>query len=758
MTIAPMPDTSPRREDQRLLTGAGSYVSDTMPRGAAFAAFARADVARGTVTGLDVDAALMVPGVIAVITQEDLAEWGAATFPAEKLVRDDGADPILIEQPVLSGRFVRHLGEPVAMVIGETPDAARDGAEALAPRIDPDEGGQDGDGIAFARSIGDAESVHAALAGATHRVRLDFSAPRLHAAAMEPRGAWAQIGDDGRLHLCLSTQSPYTVRNGLAQLLGCDPADVRVSANDVGGSFGLKGALMREEAAVAVAARNLGRPIAWFATRSESFIADNQGRGSSGEVILGLGDDLRICGLWGDFFVDVGAYPTRRAIGLLNNAGGFAGVYDIPAIAVRVTGRLSPRAPLAPFRGYGRPEATLAIELALDEAARKAGCDPVELRRRNLIVPAQIPYKTGLTFTYDSGDFPEVFARGVALSNHARLDDARRDARARGRLHGFGLVNCIEVAGGPLAKPRPDQVKVTIQPDGTIELAAGVMSVGQGHETALPRMLVARLGCDIESIRYRHGDTDVLEDGRGSGGSAGITAAGGALHLAMTEIIAEGRAEVASAFDIPEEDVAFSEGLFVASGRNISMGLAEVAARLGGAEGWSVTSVFQPERPNFPNGTHSAEVEIDPETGVLRLLSYTAVEDVGPVFNRDLVEGQLQGGIANGISQVLGEMIAHDETGQILNASFMDYRMLRADDMMPVVDLRLANHSVPTKTNPLGVKGVGEAGNVGALAAMMAAINDALAQAGAGPLDLPATPERVWQALNVASANGSVHD
>lgn len=756
MTIAAnIPATTGRQEDPRLLTGAGRYVADTMPDGAAFVAFARADVARGAVVSLDRDAALAVPGVLAVIAEADLEDWGKAAFPAEKLGRDDGKEPLLIDQPILSGGFVRHLGEPVAMVVAKTPEAARDGAEALAPQIDGDEHGQDGDGIAFTRTLGDKSAALSAIDSAAHKVHFRFTSPRLHAAPMEPRGCWALPDDgEGRFHLCLSTQSPFAVRKSLAALLGLAAEGVRVTAGDVGGSFGLKGALSREEAAVALAARQLGRPLAWFSTRSEAFIGDHQGRGSAGEVLLGLTDDLRICGLWGDFTVDAGAYPSSRAAGLLNNIGGFSGLYDIPAIAARVTGHLSARAPIAAFRGHGRPEATLAIELALDEAARQTGCDPVELRRRNLIPPARMPHKTGLTFTYDCGDFPAVFERGVRLSAWSAREERRASAEERGLIYGFGLVTCIEVAAGPLAKPRPDRARVTIHADGRIDLAPGVMSVGQGHETALARMLAARLGCDLDRIRYVQGDTNALEDGRGNGGSAGISTAGAALHLALDDVVAQGRRAVAKAFDLPEDEVDFADGLFSAPGRNVALDLFEVAGRMDDSASWTVEAVFQPERPNFPNGTHSAEVEIDPETGILRILSYSAVEDVGPVLNRDLVEGQMHGGIAHGVSQVLGERIAHDAAGQVVNASFMDYRMLRADDMMTLADLRLENHEVATATNPLGVKGVGEAGNVGALAAVCAAINDALASTGAGPLDLPATPERIWAALRKPEAEG----
>lgn len=745
-----------RLEDHRLLTGAGRYLADTVPQGALWVAFARADVARGAVTALDIAAARAVPGVIAVVTEDDLAGWGAAAFPAERLARDDGAEPVLIDQPILSGRFVRHLGEPVAMVLAESAEAARDGAEALAPQIEADTG-QDGDGIAFLRAFGDAARVQEAIDAAPCQVSLSITSPRLHAVPLEPRGCWAlPAGEDGRFHMCLSTQNPFAVRKVLAQLFGCGLDAVRVTAGDVGGSFGLKGTLTREEAAVALAARGLGRPVAWVSGRTEAFIGDHQGRGSAADVRLGIDENQRIVGLWGDFTVDAGAYPSVRAMGLANNIGGFAGVYDIGAIAVRITGRLSPRAPIAAFRGHGRPEATMAIELALDEAARRIGCDPADLRRRNLLTPAQMPWETGLTFTYDCGDFPAVFERGLGLSAHGARAARRAEARARGRLHGFGLINCIEIAAGPHPRPRDDRVRVTIHPEGRIVLAPGVMSVGQGHETALARMLSARLGCDIAQIEHRQGDTDLLEDGRGNGGSSGISGSGAALHLAMAEIVARGRAAVAEAFDLPEAEVEFADALFSAPGRNVSLGLFEVAERLGGSEGWVIDAVFRPEQANFPNGTHSAEVEIDPETGAFELLSYTAAEDIGPVFNPDLVMGQMQGGIANGISQVLGERIAHDADGQVVNASFMDYRMLRADDMMPLRDLRLANHAVPTETNPLGVKGVGEAGNVGAMAAVMAALNDALASAGAGPIDLPATPERVWAALRDAPGKGAV--
>ena len=398
--------------------------------------------------------------------------------------------------------------------------------------------------MAVSREAGDAEAATRAVDAAAHRVTVEIDIPRVTAFPLEPRGAIA-AWRAGRLHYRASTQNPFALRDQIAKLFGWAESTVQVVAADVGGSFGLKGYMTREDAALAFGAHALGAEVAWLSTRSEAFVADAQGRGVTGAITLGLNDDLTIAGLQAELEIDVGAYPGRRSFGVMNNINGITGMYRIPHVAARIAGRLSARAPLAPFRGNGRPEATHAIERVLDKAARKLGADPVELRRANLIGPAEMPCVTGLGTNIDCGDFPRVMDAAIGLATG--VDARRAAAQARGRLHGFGLANCIESAGGPLRAPKPDYARLTVGADGRVRLAPGVMSVGQGHETGLTRMVAERLEIDPERIDYAHGDTEAITHGRGSGGSSGLTVAGSALALALEDLLAEGRAEAAGA-------------------------------------------------------------------------------------------------------------------------------------------------------------------------------------------------------------------
>lgn len=734
-----------RIEDSRLLTGQGRFVADLIPAGALHGVLVRADRAPARLVGLDVTGALTLPGVVAVITARELAAWGVPPLPQDPLPQDDG-DPALDRPvPLLCGDLIRHAGEPVALVLAESLAAARDGAEAVEVQLaDTD----DPPVTAFVKSMGNAEVTAAALAGAVHLVTRTVTVPRVHALPLEPRGCLAQTDPDGRLHLMSSTQNPPALRKPLAEVLGLPVAQVRVTAGDVGGSFGLKGFLTREEALVALAAHRLSRPVAWIATRSESLLADHLGRGVAGEVTLGFDADLRIVALAGRLTLDAGAYASRRSLGIVNNAGGLAGVYDIPVAHLRLEGVTSPSPPVAPYRGHGRPEVTLALELTLDQAARALGVDPVEVRRRNLLRPGDLPRRTALGFTLDSGDFPAVLARVLALSDGAAGRAA--EAAARGRLFGRGVIACVEAAGGPVRAPRPDNAVLTLAPDGSVTLAPGVMSVGQGHETVLARLAAGRLGMDPARIAWHGGDTDTVPDGRGNGGSSGLAVCGPAVVAACDAAIAQARALATTHWGCTADAVAWRDGLLRREGTNDTLLLSDAAA-LAGPGGIVARGSFQPLAATYPNGAHVAEVEIDPETGVVEVTGYWAVEDVGTVIDPVLVDGQMQGGIAQGLSQVLGERVVTGAGGQVLTGSLMDYAVPRAGDL-PVP--RLGTHPVPTAVNPLGVKGVGEAGTVGALAAGMAAVCDALAKAGVETFDMPATPTRVWAALQAVHASG----
>lgn len=727
----------PRREDHRLITGAGRYVADFLTPETLVAGFVRAEVASATVDRLDLTAARTVDGVVAVITAADLIADGVGPLLAAGLPRDDGGESETFPQPILSGEVIRHVGEPIALIVARDRRALSAAIEAVEVRT-TDRAAPEG--VGFLRRAGDPAATEAAFAAAAHVATIRLDVPRVTAMAMEPRGAIA-TGRDGHLHYRASTQNPFALRKGFADHFGWDPEAIHVEAPDVGGSFGLKGFMTREDAALAWAALRLNAGIAWLPGRSEAFLSDAQGRGLIGEVSVALDAEHRLTGVRGAFEIDAGAYPWRGAFGIMNNINGLTGVYRIGAASAEIVGRLSARAPLAPFRGNGRPEATYAIERALDRAARDLGIDPVELRRRNMIPTDAMPAVTALGTTLDCGDFPKVMA--AALDLNAGADARRREAESRGMLFGAGLANCIESAGGPLRGPRPDRCRLTVAQDGSVTVAPGVMSVGQGHETALSAVVAEQLGIDRDRIAYVNGDTCAVTSGRGSGGSAGLSVAGSATLVAARQMIAEGGEHAAEALGCAPEDLAYRDGAWHRKGTNQSLGLAEIAARQPDGQ-WLVEASFTPPAATFPNGTHICEVEIDPDTGVTRVTRYAAVEDVGTVLVPRLVEGQLHGGIAMGLSVGLGERLHFDGAGQLLSGSLMDYQVARATDLPCYV---LGTVEVPTEMNPHGAKGVGEAGTVGATAALASAVSDALARAGVADFDLPATPDRVWTAL-----------
>jgi len=733
-----------RIEDHRLLTGRGRYVADLQPPGCLHAVLVRADRAPAAVLRVDAAAARAMPGVALVWTGADLTARSVPPLPQESLPQDEGGrfDRPL---PLLCDALVRCVGEPLALIVADGLPAALDAAGAvgfdLAPKDDPPV-------TTFVKAVGDAVAVRAALAGARHVVSERIVVPRVTAMCLEPRGCLAEVQPDGRLHLTASSQNPAALRAPLARVLGLAPDRVRVSAGDVGGSFGLKGFLLREEALVALAALHLGRPVQWIATRCESLLADPQGRGLGGVVTLGLDADLRIVALQADLEIDAGAYVSTKSMGIVNNVGGIAGVYDIPVAHVRIAGRTSARPPLAPYRGHGRPEATLCIELTLDRAARVLGVDAADLRRRNLIARADLPAVNALGFRLDSGDFAGVLDRALAVSGGSQA--RRAEAVARGQLFGRAVILCVEAAGGPVRAPKPDHAEVTLRPDGRVVLRPGVMSVGQGHETVLTRLVAAQLGVDAGRVDYLQGDTDALDNGRGSGGSSGLVVCGPAVVAACDAVVKQALALAAAAWGCRAHTLVAADGLIRQPSSNRSLTLAEVAA-LAGAGGVTARESFTPPGATFPNGAHVAEVAIDPDTGAVEVTGYWAVEDAGTLLNPALVEGQMMGGIAQGLSEVLGEAIAYDVGNQLISGSLMDYMVPRAGDLPPP---RLFHHPVPTALNPLGAKGVGEAGTVGSVAALMCAVRDALAGAGVADFDMPATPDRVWRALHGARTGG----
>jgi carbon-monoxide dehydrogenase large subunit len=706
-----------------------------------------------------------MPGVVAVFTASDLTDVapipGGIGFP-----RPDGSPAPKTDRPLLAADRVRFVGEPVAVVLAETIDAGKDAAEAVmvdyrelplvtdplaalepsSPKVWDDVP----DNIGYLWKRGDAAATDAAMRGSAHVALLQFTVSRVTANTMEPRAVWADIGQDGRIVVHAAHQSPYNLRNGMANgNFNIKPTDIRVLTVDVGGSFGMKSGVQAEYALVAWAARKMRRPVRWVSDRTEGFLSDEQAREMHIAVELGLDAEHKFTALKLRWNANLGAYVTGRSGWPIGNIGGTAGVYHIPTMYAESCGILTHTVPTAAYRGAGRPEATYTIERIIDVAARELGITPYELRRINLIPPEAMPYKTALTFTYDCGEFEGNMQKAAEMAELDGFSGRRAEAEARGRLRGIGLCNCIEVAGGPFLRPAKDQATLRLAEDGTLTLRSGSMSVGQGLETAFCQLVSDRFGVPLDNVRYEAGDTDLLSGGKGNGGSGALCIGGSAVTVAVDKVIEKARQAAAELLEAAVVDVTFDAGRFTIAGTDRSVSLAEVAraATIDGNE-LVESGEFTPTMVTFPNGTHICEVEIDPDTGVTEVVRYSAVEELGYVLNPMLVAGQTHGGVAQGVGQAMAEQIVHDpQSGQMLTASFMDYQMPRADDLP---DIRMTTREVPTKANPLGAKGVGEAGTVGAMAAAMNAVNDALAPLGIRHFDMPATPYRVWSAIAAA--------
>jgi carbon-monoxide dehydrogenase large subunit len=744
-----------RREDDRFATGRGQYADDLQRPGALRAAFVRSPYPSATIRSIDTAAARQHPGVVAVLTGADMLADGFLDCPIPfQLQQGDGTAAAETPRPWLARDQVRYVGEPVVMVLARSQAAALDAAELVA--IDYEErecvldvasarassapqlwDGRVGN-VAYHWRGGDAAKTEAALAASARVVRLTTTVTRVAAMPLEPRTALAYIGDDGRPVIHLSHQSPHQFRDELVKLFRLEPAQLRVIAGDVGGSFGMKFGPQREEVLVFWAALRTKQAVRWTAARGESFLADEHARDVVIHAELGLDAAGRFSALRVRYEANIGAYMSARSGTPISNIGGISGVYTLPAICAEVLGIFTNTQATAAYRGAGRPDATYAIERVIDHAAAETGIDPAELRRRNLIPADAMPYRTGFIFEYDCGDFARTLARGLELARYASFPQRREEAQGRGMLRGIGIALPIEQAGGIGG----DRATVQAHEDGTFTIRAGSMSVGQGHETGFTRLVVQALGIDPDKVRYVQGDTDSLPAGRGNGGSSAAIQGGSAMRHAVDDFVAKARAAAASELEAHPADLELDRGAFRVRGTDHHIGFADLARK---AQGDLVgLGAFQPGRPTFPNGCHVCEVEIDPATGEVRLVHYASVEDVGRVLNPVLVEGQIHGGVVQGIGQVLQEQICYDRYGQLLTGSFMDYALPRPADVPPMV---VETMEIPTALNPLGVKGVGEAGTVGAMSAAMNAICHALRSAGVQHFDMPATPCRVWEAL-----------
>ena len=744
-----------RFEDQRFLTGQGRYVDDIAPAGALHAWFLRSNYAHARIVSLDLAEARAAPGVHLAIGAEDLAALGVdLPMPAAYLRNRDGRKSARPERPALAKGTIRHVGEAYGLIVAETLAQARDAAELVGlevsdlpvsmglraggPAIHPKVPGN----LAFDYGIGDADGVAAALAGSAHRVALEVRHNRVFPASLEPRGAWADWTDE-RLHLCVNGQGVWVQKTELARALGLDEAAVRVTNPDVGGGFGMKGMIYPEYTVISAASRALGKPVRWMADRSEAMLADNAGRDLVAFAEMGFDKDLRITGYRVNLVSNLGAYNSQygQEIQTILFSKVLTGIYDIGPAYLGALGVYTNTAPVDAYRGAGRPEANLTIERVMDAAARALGVDPFDLRQRNVI--AAFPYATVSGEAVDCGDFAGVLRVARGNADVAGFAQRRADSAARGMLRGLGVASYLEaILGSPT-----ETARLVLDVDGGASLYVGTQSNGQGHETVYARMLADQTGIDAGLIRIVQGDSDRIGYGGGTGGSRSVTVQGTATKAALGGLVAglvpflEGELG---------KGLVFEDRVFAMPGRNLRLTLTEAAAMArekGRADLLDHAQTTTLDAGAYPNGCHVAEVEIDPETGALTLERFTVVDDFGNLMSPELVAGQVHGGIAQGYGQAVTEAAIYDEQGQLLTGSLMDYALPRATDL-PF--FHISHAPVPTKTNPLGMKGCGEAGTVGACGAISNAVLDALSQRGVRRIDMPFTPVRIWTWLQEA--------
>jgi aerobic carbon-monoxide dehydrogenase large subunit len=763
MTIRSVIGDAPRRrEDARFITGGGAYLDDLAFDALANAVVLRSPHAHARIDRIDVAAARAMPGVLAVLTASDANADGLQPMrPTVEANVQTGEPFAFAPQPLLAEDTVRFVGEPVALVIAGTRAQALDAAERIvvdyaplptvttaeaaravgAPEISAEVPGN----VCLDWHTGDASAVTAAFAKAAHVVTQRFYNHRIVTNPMEPRGA-AGLYDtaEDRYTLHVSSQNIHGNRDATARALGVPPEAVRFIAPDVGGGFGAKNFTYAEHALILWAAKRIGRPVKWIATRSEGFVSDHQARDHHAEATLALDAEGCFLALRVTSVANIGAYmaggsgavQTNQYIHLQGT------IYAIPAIELHIAAVLSNSTPIGVTRAPGFAESVNIIERLIDTAARQCGFDRAELRRRNMVPAEAMPMTNALGFSVDSGHFLETFDRAVLQADVAGFAARRADSEARGLLRGLGLACHIKGTGG---SPH-ENVDIRFEPDGTVSLITGTQTIGQGHETTFPQILADRLGVPNELIRLRQGDTDLIPTGGGHGSSRATYMGGTAIWRASETIIAKGRRIAAEAMEAAEADTNFVDGHFVVAGTNMSMSLLDVAARARDAETPLDTyHAWTREHMTFPNGTHVVEVEIDRDTGSVTLVRHTAVDDYGVLVNPMVASGQAHGAIAQGVGQALLEHAVYDvESGQPIAGSFMDYALPRADDL-PSFDLSF--NGTRCTTNPLGVKGCGEAGAVGAFPAVANAILDALAPFGVMAIDGPATPLRIWQAM-----------
>ena len=765
-----------RKEDPKLVTGRGRFTDDIALPGQAFAHPLRSHSAHGIIRHLDVSQALAAPGVLAVYTAADMNRAGYGLLRCKLPLKSaDGSALFVPPRPILADGRVRYVGEILAVVVATTRHAAQEAAEHIHVEIDPlpvvtdpeaaarDDAPRlhdDHGNVCLDWRFGDAEAAERAFAAAAHVTRLRMVNNRVVVAAMEPRAAIADY-DRATEHFTLRVgcQGVFGLRQAIAQdILHIEPGQLRVLTDEVGGSFGMKSPPYPEYIACLHAARELGRPVRWRDERTDCFLSDQHGRGAIVEGELALDADgsflavrIRSIGDMGAYLTAVGAMPPT-----VNLQKNLPSVYRTPCMALSVRCVFTNTTPTGPYRGAGRPEANYYMERLIDAAARETGRDPAALRRQNMVPADAIPYTALSGLEYDSGDFAAVLDACLDKADWDGFEGRRRAAAERGRLRGRGLACYLEVTG----PPGKEMGGIRFEPNGRITMITGTLDYGQGHASAFAQVLVDRLGVPFELIDLLQGDSDQLLIGGGTGGSRSIMASGKALIEASDQVIEQGRQLAGHFLEAAEVDITFSDGSFRVAGTDRAVALLDLAAQTRAAAQLpadlpaTLDAELISDTPpsSFPNGCHVVEVEIDPDTGETLLQRYTAVDDFGVLINPLLVSGQVHGGVVQGIGQALMEATVYDRTGQLMSGSFMDYTLPRAETIPPIA---VGYHPVPATTNPLGAKGCGEAGVTGALPAVINAILDALAPRGVRQIDMPATPERIWAALQSGGRNAA---
>jgi carbon-monoxide dehydrogenase large subunit len=752
-----------RLEDDRMLTGRGRYISDWNLPGQAYAHFLRSDRAHAEIVSIDTTEALRSPGVVAIFTGADIA-GSLKSLPAALPAKGrGGAELINPGRPALAQGRVRFAGDAVALIVAESATAAQDAADLIAaeyrdlpavvsaadalvpgaPLVHDSVPGN----MVLDYESGDESRTKAAFEKAARVVELTVDISRVVGNPMEPRACLAAYdAAAGQYHLYTCTQGAPIMRNQLSAVLGVPPENIRVIAEEVGGGFGVRFNLYPEYCAALYAARQLGRPVKWTGTRSEVFLADEQGRDVRSRGELALDSQGRILGMRFDMVANLGAYlaPTGPFINTIGIVNCLSGVYDVPAAYARIRLALTHTAPMAAYRGAGRPIMSYALERLVEHAAHELGVDPADLRRRSFIPKDKFPYRIAAGFEYDCGDFAGVLNKALQASEWNSFEKRKSEARGRGRLRGRGMATYIEATGAGFAPQ--DQVEMRWEPDGRVTLYATTHNHGQGHETVFAQLVSNVLGLPMEKIGLRTAGPEFYLSGNATGGSRSLAAVGSVLMLAAQEMVKKGMALAAEALEAAVADIEFVQGSYRIKGTDRAVSIVSLAKQRPGELDIQYQNKFG---SCFPNGCHIAEVEIEPETGNAEIVSYVACDDAGNIINHQLVEGQVQGGLTQGAGQIFNELAVYDrDSGQLLTGSFMDYAMPRAG---LVNGIKLVNYPVPTKLNPLGAKGVGEAGVTGSMPALMNAVLDALRQAGVPHFDMPATPVRIWQAIQAAN-------